>query len=58
MDGLSYLWVIAFFLELSSFLYVIAGFTFPDFHTDLFPLNLFRSRTKSYGIIVILKFIY
>ena len=58
MDGLFHLCVIAYFSGSSSFPYVIAGFTFPNFHTNLFPLNLFKDWLKSYEIIVILKFTY
>ena len=35
------------FSGLSSFLYRIVGFTFPDAPTDLFTLNLFRGWPKS-----------
>ena len=53
VNSLSHLWVIVCFSGPSSFLYVITRFTFPYSHTNLFLLNLFRGRSKSYGIIVI-----
>ena len=46
VNGLSHLWVIVCFSGPSSFLYRIAGFTFPDAPTDSFPLNLFRGWPK------------
>ena len=37
ISGLARSWVIGYLSEPSSFLYVIAKYTFPDSHTDLFP---------------------
>ena len=41
VSGISNSLVIESFSGLSSFLYVITGFTFSDLHTDLFPLIYF-----------------
>ena len=40
--------VIACFSGLSSYLYMSDGFTFPDPHTRLFPLNLVKGWPKSW----------
>ena len=46
VNGLSHPWVIACFSSPSLYLYISDGFTFPDPHTGLFPLNLVEGQPK------------